>query len=112
MMISLSLKIKTGLFFKVFASLIPSQSLCRYSKSHFKSSKSFPSPAVLTIKPIVSGTFKEDILSFSFSLSLPSSLLDIPAALGLFGIKTKYLPARLILVVRAAPLLPRSSFST
>ena len=111
-MISLSLKIKIGLFFKVFASLMPSQTLCKYSKSHLRSSRSFPSPAVLTINPIESGTFKEAILSLSLSLSLPSNLLEIPAAFGLLGIKTKYLPARLILVVRAAPLLPRSSFST
>ena len=56
--------------------------------------------------------FKEEILSFNLSLSFPSNLRDIPAAFGLFGIKTMYLPARLILVVRAAPLLPLSSFST
>ena len=91
---------------------MPSQTLCKYSKSHLRSSKSFPSPAVLTIKPIDSGTFNDAILSLSLSLSLPSNLLDIPAALGLLGIKTKYLPARLMLVVKAAPLLPLSSFST
>ena len=37
---------------------------------------------------------------------------DTPPARGLFGISTRKRPARLMKVVSAAPLLPRSSFST
>jgi hypothetical protein len=37
---------------------------------------------------------------------------ETPPARGLFGISTRKRPARLMKVVRAAPLLPRSSFST
>ncbi len=47
-----------------------------------------------------------------WSRSSPSMRRDTPPARGLFGISTRKRPARLMKVVRAAPLLPRSSFST
>ena len=112
MIMSSSLKIRKGDFFNTLASVIASQTFNRYCKSHLSSSGSLPSPAVLTITPISFGAFKASTFNFNFSLSEGSSLLEIPEALGLFGIKTKNLPAKLIIVVKAAPLLPLSSFST
>ena len=50
--------------------------------------------------------------SFSASRSSPSTRRETPPARGLLGISTMKRPARLMKVVRAAPLLPRSSLST
>ena len=50
--------------------------------------------------------------SRSSARSSPSMRRDTPPARGLFGIRTRKRPARLMKVVSAAPLLPRSSFST
>ena len=59
-----------------------------------------------------SGMSKDLNASCNSVRSSPSMRRDIPPARGLLGINTKYRPAKLIIVVSAAPLLPRSSFST
>ena len=59
-----------------------------------------------------SGMVRPLIASWASARSSPSICRETPPARGLFGIATKYLPAKLRKVVKAAPLFPRSSFST
>ena len=62
---------------------------------------------------ILSGTFKLSIIARIFFLSaIFVILLLMPPFLIVFGINTQYLPASEIRVVKAAPLLPLSSFVT
>ena len=70
-------------------------------------------PAVLIIRPISKGTFNSSIICFNLFLSSEVEIyLEIPFVLVELGIRTVYLPANDIYEVRAAPLLPRSSFTT
>ena len=94
------------------AFFIASQSCSKYERSQFNSSLLLPTPAVRTITPMPSGISNCDIACLSSSRSSPSIRRDMPPALGLFGIRTIYRPAKLRYEVSAAPLLPRSSFST
>ena len=48
---------------------------------------------------------------FAAKRSLPSNLLETPPVFGFRGNKTKYFPARLKYVERAAPFVPLSSLS-
>ena len=108
----LSWKIKAGPGVETTADLIDSQIPIRYSRSQVSSSFERPTPAVRTMTPMPSGTSRSRRVSRISSRSSPLILRDTPPARGLFGIKTINRPARLIKVVSAAPLLPRSSFST
>ena len=60
---------------------------------------------------IPSGIFISLNNFFAAILSLPSSLLETPPVLGFLGNRTRYFPARLKYVVKAAPLVPLSSLS-
>jgi hypothetical protein len=62
--------------------------------------------------PMPSGTLSWFMTSRIWSRSSPSMRRETPPARGLFGISTRKRPARLMNVVSAAPLVPRSSFST
>ena len=70
-------------------------------------------PAVLTINPISFGIFISLRIDLIFFLSPKLKIfLEIPPPLGVFGIKTIYLPAIEIKVVKAAPFNPHSSLRT
>ena len=92
--------------------LISSHSANKYAKSRLSSSEVLPRPLVLTIALILSGIFRESNASLIWSLSSPLILLDMPPDLDELGIKTIKRPASPICVVRAAPLVPLSSFVT
>src|ERR1044071_7240411 len=64
----------------------------------------------MTLMP--SGSWSWSRVSRSSFRSSPSTRRETPPPLGLLGIRTRYLPAREMNVVSAAPLVPRSSFST
>ena len=84
----------------------------RLSRSHCSSSALRPTPAVRMIAPMPSGMLSCAMISRIWSRSSPSMRRETPPARGLLGISTRKRPARLMKVVSAAPLLPRSSFST
>ena len=108
----LSWKTRNGAGRPTTAALIASQMPSRYSRSQLISSVDRPTPAVRTMTPMPSGISISRSVSRSSSRSSPLMRRDTPPARGLFGISTMKRPARLMKVVRAAPLLPRSSFST
>ena len=69
-------------------------------------------PAVLIITAIPSATSSHQQFFKSFSICNITNFSTYPPPLGVFGISTQYLPAMEIYVVKAAPFVPRSSFTT
>ena len=89
------------------------QSFFRISTSFLISIFVLFKPAVLTIRPMSTGSFNSSIIALSFCLSSEEAIfLEIPLVFVELGIKTVYFPAKDIYEVKAAPLFPRSSFTT
>ena len=109
---SLSRYTRNGAGRSLVAASIWSHWVLRLSRSHCSSSAERPTPAVRTMAPMPSGICSSSMTSRIWSRSSPSMRRETPPARGLLGISTRKRPARLMNVVRAAPLLPRSSFST
>ncbi len=94
------------------AESMAAHSWARYLRSQSSSSVLLPIPAVRAMMLIPRGISRSLIASLSCARSSPSIRLETPPPRGFLGINTRYLPARLIKVVSAAPLDPLSSFST
>ena len=113
LIISLSWWIKAGAIEFIALSLILFQLSIKLERSYSISFFVLLDPAVLTIRPISFGIFISFRIDLIFFLSPKLKIfLDIPPPFGVFGIRTMYLPAIEMKVVRAAPFKPLSSLRT